>query len=143
MNRAFLVRAAVLLGSLAALTACGSSSPVAPDQSNIEYSQTDLTVGTGPEAVTGSTVNVTYAGWLYSDTATDKKGTQFDASSFSFVVGANTVIKGFEQGVTGMKVGGVRRLIIPPSLAYGSQGNGSVIPPNAALVFDVQLNSVQ
>jgi FKBP-type peptidyl-prolyl cis-trans isomerase FkpA len=143
MTRAFLVRAAVVLGSLVALGACGSSSPVAPDQSNVEYSQNDLTVGTGPEAANGNTVNVTYAGWLYSDTATDHKGSQFDASTFSFVLGANTIIKGFEQGVVGMKVGGVRRLVIPPSLAYGANGNGTVIPPNAALVFDVQLNSVQ
>lgn len=115
---------------------------MAPDQSNIAYSQIDLTVGTGPTAVAGSTVNVTYAGWLYSETGTDHKGAQFDANSFTFVVGANQVIKGFDQGVLGMNVGGLRRLIVPPSLAYGTSGNAS-IPPNAALVFDVQLNSVQ
>ena len=124
------------------VSACGSSSPTAPDQSNVAYSQIDLTVGTGTEATTGTTASVNYAGWLYSDTAADHKGQQFDANSFAFVVGAGTIIKGFDTGVTGMKVGGVRRVIIPPSLAYGTTGNNS-IPPNAALVFDIQLVNVQ
>ena len=125
------------------ISACGSSSPTAPDQSSIAYSQIDLTVGTGTEATAGTTASVNYGGWLYSDTAADHKGQQFDANSFAFVVGSGTLgVKGFDTGVTGMKVGGVRRLIIPPSLAYGAAGNGPV-PPNAALVFDVQLANVQ
>jgi FKBP-type peptidyl-prolyl cis-trans isomerase FkpA len=124
------------------VSACGSSSPTAPDQSNVAYSQIDITVGTGTEATTGTTASVNYGGWLYSDTAADHKGQQFDANSFAFVVGAGTIIKGFDTGVTGMKVGGVRRVIIPPSLAYGTTGNNS-IPPNAALVFDIQLANVQ
>jgi FKBP-type peptidyl-prolyl cis-trans isomerase FkpA len=125
------------------VSACGSSSPTAPDQSNIPYSQVDLTVGTGTEATTGTTASVNYGGWLYSDTAADHKGQQFDANSLAFVVGAGTLgVKGFDTGVTGMKVGGVRRIIVPPSLAYGATGNGP-IPPNAALVFDIQLANVQ
>jgi FKBP-type peptidyl-prolyl cis-trans isomerase len=122
----------------------GSSSPTAPDQSAIVYSQTDLTVGTGAEAVVGTKATVQYLGFLYSETGTDHKGAQFDAGgTFAFVVGDGTIIKGFDMAVTGMKVGGVRRVIIPPSLAYGTSGNGGTIPPNAALVFDILLGVVQ
>ena len=122
----------------------GSSSPTAPDQSAVAYSQTDLTVGTGAEAVVGSTATVQYGLWLYSDTGVDHKGTQIQANQFSFVIGGGQIIKGFDMGVTGMKVGGTRRIIIPPSLAYGATGNSDgSIPPNAALVFDVLLGLVQ
>jgi FKBP-type peptidyl-prolyl cis-trans isomerase FkpA len=129
-----------------AATACdfgsnSNSSPTAPDQSNVAYSQTDLTVGTGTEATGGTTATVQYGAWLYSDTAPDHKGTALEQNQFSFVLGTNAVIKGFEQGVTGMKVGGTRRLIIPPALAYGSSGY-QTIPPNAALVFDIALMNV-
>jgi FKBP-type peptidyl-prolyl cis-trans isomerase FkpA len=140
----------VWLGALtivvAASAGCdfGSSTPTSPDQSNIQYSQVDLTVGTGTVAAAGNTVNVTYGAWLYSDTAADHKGTQFDAQTISFALGAGTLIKGFDMGVTGMAVGGTRRVICPPSLAFGTNGNPSAnVPPNAALVFDIQLNSVQ
>ncbi len=129
---------------LAASVACDFgkvTAPAPPDQSAIPYSQVDLTVGTGQEAVVGSTATVAYGAWLYSDTAPDHKGTQVDQNSFAFTLGANQVIPGFEQGVTGMKVGGTRRLIVPPSLAYGTAGNQSV-PPNAALVFDIALTAV-
>ena len=132
----------VVLTTLAGCDFSGKTTPTSPDQNSVQYSQTDVTVGTGAEAAAGTTATVTYGGWLYSETAADHKGTQFDASTFSFVVGANTVIKGFDMGVTGMKVGGQRRLIVPPSLAYGATGNGP-IPPNAALVFDVELTAVQ
>lgn len=121
----------------------GTTAPSPPDQSAVPYSQTDLTPGTGTEAAAGTTATVQYGGWYYSDTAADHKGQQFDAGTFSFLVGGGTIIKGFDMGVTGMKVGGIRRLIIPPSLAYGPNGNGSTIPPNAALVFDVLLGNVQ
>lgn len=119
------------------------SGPTAPDQSNVPYSQTDLTIGTGAEATPGTTVTVQYGAWLYSDTAPDHKGTQLDANTATFVLGANPlqVIQGFDQGVTGMKVNGTRRVIVPPSMAYGSTGYQS-IPPNAALVFDLALASV-
>jgi FKBP-type peptidyl-prolyl cis-trans isomerase FkpA len=139
------VRPLIVLGLLFAAAGCdnGSSSPVAPDQNTISYSQIDLTVGTGAEATTGKTVTVQYVGWLYSETGTDHKGAQFDSGQLQpFVVGAGTLIKGFEMAVTGMKVGGVRRAIIPPSLAFGAMGaNG--IPPNAALVFEIALGVVQ
>lgn len=133
-----------LVGLLLASAACDFgkvSAPTAPDQSNIAYAQTDLTVGTGTEAIAGSTVTVQYGAWLYSDTTADHKGTQLDANQTTFLIGGNQVIKGFEQGVTGMKVGGTRRVIVPPSLAYGSSGYQS-IPPNAALVFDLGLTNV-
>ena len=119
-----------LLLLLVAVSGCDfgkTSGPTAPDQSNIVYSQTDLTVGTGAEATAGSNASVQYGAWLYSDTAPDHKGTQIDANQFQFVVG--------------MKVGGTRRLIVPPSLAYGTTGYSS-IPPNAALVFDIALTAV-
>jgi FKBP-type peptidyl-prolyl cis-trans isomerase FkpA len=139
-------RALSVVALLVAAAACnnGSSSPTAPDQSSVAYSQTDLTVGTGAAAAVGTTATVQYGAWLYSDTAVDHKGTQFNAGTFSFVVGANQVIKGFDTGVTGMLVGGTRRLIVPPSLAFGATGDSTgAVPPNAALVFDVLLTAVQ
>ena len=100
----------------------------------------DTKVGTGDEAVTGKSVTVHYTGWL-----TD--GTKFDSSKdrgqpFTFRLGGGQVIKGWDQGVVGMKVGGVRKLTIPPSLGYGSRGAGGVIPPDATLVFEVELLGV-
>ncbi|MEO6239502.1 MAG: FKBP-type peptidyl-prolyl cis-trans isomerase [Vicinamibacterales bacterium] len=139
------LRSLLLPALLVVAAACnnGSSSPTAPDQSAIPYSQVDLTVGTGAEAAVGKAATVQYAGWLYSDTGPDHKGTQFDAGSLApFVIGSNTLIKGFEMAVTGMKVGGIRRAVIPPSLAYGATGSSS-IPPNAALVFEILLGNVQ
>ena len=137
-------RRLVLVALLLASAGCDFgkvSGPTAPDQSNVAYAQTDLTVGTGAEATAGSTVTVQYGAWLYSDTTADHKGSQLDAIQTTFLIGGNQVIKGFEQGVTGMKVGGTRRVIVPPSLAYGSTGYQS-IPPNAALVFDLALTNV-
>lgn len=102
---------------------------------------TDLVVGSGSEATTGSTVSVNYVGAL-------PDGTVFDASAnhggaFTFPLGAGQVIRGWDEGVKGMKVGGKRRLVIPPGLAYGDQAVGGVIPANATLVFEVELVSVQ
>ncbi len=104
----------------------------------------DTKVGNGDEAVIGKTVNVHYAGWVYDENAPDKKGKKFDSSydrkeHFSFLLGAGRVIKGWDKGVLGMKVGGQRTLIIPPSMAYGERGAGNVIPPNATLLFEVEL----
>jgi FKBP-type peptidyl-prolyl cis-trans isomerase FkpA len=124
-----------------AAAACGSSSPTAPDV-DVPYAQTDLRVGTGAEAAAGKRLLVNYAGWLYDAGKPDQKGQPFEASSYSFDLGARMVIKGWDQGLGGMKVGGVRRLIIPPSLGYGAAGNPP-IPGNATLVFDVELVSVQ
>jgi FKBP-type peptidyl-prolyl cis-trans isomerase FkpA len=137
--------AALLFLLLAATAACdfgsnSSSSPTAPDQSNVAFSTTDLTVGTGAEATNGTTATVQYGAWLYSDSAPDHKGTQIDQNQISFVVGANQIIKGFDQGVVGMKVGGTRRVIVPPSLAYGAQGfSRSAERRN---VFDMGLTNV-
>ncbi len=124
---------------------CGNDSPTSPSL-NIPFSSTDITVGAGTEAIAGKTVRVYYTGWLYSTTATDNKGGVFDSNvsglGFSFVLGAGGVIKGWDQGVAGMKVGGKRRLIIPPELAYGANGQGSVIPGNATLIFEIELLGV-
>jgi FKBP-type peptidyl-prolyl cis-trans isomerase FkpA len=109
---------------------------------------TDVKTGTGAEATAGQTVQVHYTGWLYSPSAADHHGAKFDSSRdrnepFSFVLGARQVIPGWDQGVAGMKVGGQRTLVIPPALGYGSRGAGGVIPPNATLVFDVELLGVR
>ncbi len=129
------------------LSACGggsggnSSSGVAV-ANPAAFTKTDTVLGTGLDATTGKTVSVTYTGWLYSATASDNKGAQFDAGTFSFTLGAGSVIAGFDQGVLGMKVGGKRTLLIPSNMGYGASGSGS-IPPNAGLGFEVTLNSVQ
>lgn len=109
---------------------------------------TDVRPGSGTEATAGRTVSVHYTGWLYSQTAANNRGTKFDSSRdrnqpFQFALGAGQVIPGWDQGVAGMKVGGQRTLIIPPALGYGSRGAGGVIPPNATLVFDVELLEVR
>ena len=109
--------------------------------------KTDTVVGAGKEAVTGATVQVNYTGWLYDPKAANMHGAQFDSSigrgPFSFPLGAGRVIKGWDQGVVGMKVGGKRTLVIPSDLAYGQRGAGGVIPPGASLVFDVELLDVK
>ena len=109
--------------------------------------KTDTVVGKGKEAVAGRTVDVNYTGWLHDPKAPNQRGKQFDSSigrgPFSFPLGAGRVIPGWDQGVAGMKVGGKRTLVIPPELGYGSRGAGGVIPPNATLVFDVELLDVK
>ena len=108
----------------------------------------DVKVGEGAEAKEGHLVSVHYTGWLYDPKASDFHGKEFDSSrkrdkAFKFPLGAGRVIKGWDQGVKGMKVGGQRTLVIPASLGYGSRGAGNVIPPNAVLVFDVELIGVE
>jgi len=125
-----------------AVSACGGDSGTSPSPGSVPFSTTELRAGSGATATAGRSVSVRYAGWLYSTSATDNKGTQFDAGTFSFVVGAG-VITGFSQGVTGMQVGGIRRVVIPPNLGYGSQGSGATIPPNATLIFEIELLAVQ
>lgn len=118
------------------------SGPAIPNPLPTTLTATDEVVGTGAEAKTGSTVTVNYVGML-------PDGTVFDASAnhgttgFSFPLGAGQVIKGWDQGVVGMKVGGKRRLIIPANLAYGNQAVGGVIPANATLIFDIELLGVK
>src|SRR5436190_407163 len=100
------LRPLLILVLLAGAAGCdfGSSTPTAPDQTAVAYSQTDLTVGTGAEATTGTTASVQYAIWLYSDTGVDHKGTQLTPGQFAYVVGSTSIIKGFDMGVMGMKV---------------------------------------
>jgi FKBP-type peptidyl-prolyl cis-trans isomerase FkpA len=105
----------------------------------------DTTEGTGPEAQKGQSVSVHYTGWLYNDGV---QGTKFDSSKdrndpFVFHLGAGMVIRGWDEGVAGMKVGGARTLIIPAALGYGTRGAGGVIPPNATLKFDVELLEIR
>ena len=107
----------------------------------------DVKVGTGAEAVKGKIAVVQYTGWLY-DPANSQKGAKFDSSRdrnepFAFPLGGGQVIPGWDQGVQGMKVGGQRTLIIPPDMGYGARGAGGVIPPNATLIFDVELVQVK
>jgi FKBP-type peptidyl-prolyl cis-trans isomerase len=113
-----------------------------------ELIKADEQLGSGTEAMAGRHVTVHYSGWLYDDTKSDHKGRPFDSSRdrnepFSFRLGAGQVIKGWDEGVAGMKVGGTRTLTIPPAYGYGARGAGGVIPPNATLVFDVELLDVR
>lgn len=113
-----------------------------------ELIKNDIKLGEGDEAISGTEVLVHYTGWLYDEAAPDNKGAKFDSSHdrrqpFDFPLGAGHVIKGWDQGVEGMKIGGQRTLIIPANLGYGARGAGGVIPPNATLVFDVELIAVR
>jgi FKBP-type peptidyl-prolyl cis-trans isomerase FkpA len=114
-----------------------------PDSGITTLQKTDTKVGTGNEARKGMYVQVHYTGWLYDNNAADRKGKQFDNSRgkapFAFRLGDGEVIPGWDEGVVGMKVGGARTLIIPPALGYGPQGAAGQIPPNATLIFDVEL----
>ena len=124
----------------------------APPQSKLDAKVTqlqiiDTTVGTGPEAVKGKVVVVHYTGWLYDPSLPDKKGKKFDSSldrksPFTFPLGGGRVIRGWDEGVAGMHVGGKRTLVIPADMAYGSRGAGGVVPPHATLMFDVELLAV-
>ena len=142
----------LIIISLTALTACGesSSSPNPASNSGVTSLQiNDVKTGTGTQAVNGRIVTVHYTGWVYSTSAADHHGKQFDSSRnvgrtpFSFTLGVGQVIPGWDQGVAGMRVGGQRTLIIPPNLGYGSGGFPPDIPPNATLVFDVELLDVR
>ena len=129
----------------AVLSVSGCASPTVPSN-NAPYSQTDLKLGTGLLAENGKVLTVNYTGWYYTAAAVDRKGPEFDSSAasgpFSFTLGSSEVITGWDRGVLGMRVGGIRRLIVPPSLAYGSARFGP-IPPNATLLFDIELLDVQ
>jgi peptidylprolyl isomerase len=113
-----------------------------PTTGPVTLTRTDTLLGTGTEATTGKSATVAYTGWLYSETAPNKKGAQFDAGNLTFVLGNRQVIAGFDLGVNGMKVGGKRTVVIPYTLGYGSTANGT-IPANSGLVFDIQLTNVQ
>jgi FKBP-type peptidyl-prolyl cis-trans isomerase len=152
MNRYFvsmiILVAAVLTGACGSESSTSTSSESTGMSSITELQKTDVKEGTGAEATPGKNVTVQYTGWLYDANKADHKGTKFDSSRdrnepFSFQLGAGMVIQGWDQGVAGMKVGGQRTLVIPPSLGYGARGAGGVIPPNATLVFDVELLDVK
>ena len=138
------VAVAGLVVLLAGTSACNDS-PTTPEN-NAPFSQTDVRLGTGADAVAGKVLTVQYTGWYYDAAKPDLKGVQFDSSvggdPFVFTLGAGQVISGWDQGLVNMKVGGLRRLIIPPSLAYGSRRFGP-IPPDATLVFDLELLQVE
>jgi FKBP-type peptidyl-prolyl cis-trans isomerase len=129
--------------------AAESASPTATaGTETMPLQKTDLTPGTGAEIAKGQTALVHYTGWLFDAAAPENKGAKFDSSvdrnePFEFPVGGGFVIKGWDEGVAGMKVGGKRRLVIPPELGYGSRGAGGVIPPGATLVFDVELVEIR
>ena len=143
-----LAGAAAALAIIAALTPAGRSdaadNQVTEMPNGLKY--TDVKVGDGATAKAGNKVSVNYTGWLYDNGA---KGKKFDSSldrgqPFQFTLGAHQVIAGWDEGVAGMKVGGKRTLIIPPELGYGARGaGGGAIPPNATLIFDVELLQVQ
>ena len=124
----------------AALSAC-TETTTGPSSTQ-PFSQIDLTPGIGDSAASGDTLTVDYTGWIYDPSQPDHKGLQFDTSigrsPFVFTLGTGSVIKGWDQGLVGMRVGGVRQLVIPPSLGYGATRNNS-IPPYATLVFDITL----
>ena len=134
---------------IAASAACGSStSPSSSDSGVTSLQSTDVKVGTGTQATSGRLLTVNYTGWLYSPGAADHHGSQFDSSRdpgrtpFTFTLGAGSVIAGWDQGVLGMRVGGQRTLVIPPSLGYGNRATNG-IPANSTLIFDIELLDVR
>ncbi|CAK0777538.1 Peptidyl-prolyl cis-trans isomerase [Gammaproteobacteria bacterium] len=141
--------ALLLTAGILSTTACSEqAAPITRTSSVNELIKTDVKLGEGDVATTGKNVTVHYTGWLYDADAADHHGKKFDSSRdrdepFSFPLGAGRVIMGWDQGVAGMKIGGQRTLIIPPDLGYGARGAGRVIPPNATLVFDVELLAVR
>ena len=143
----FLACVALALTTIGCNSDDGGGNVTDPSQVNIEYTLSDLVVGTGTQAAVGNAVTVNYTGWLYNAQGTDSKGTQFDTSIGKvplgpFTLGSRSLLLGFEQAVVGMRIGGKRRAYLPASLAYGSQGSGP-IPPNASLVFEIDLLTVQ
>ena len=133
--------------SILALTACSGDDPTGVNYDVTTLQIIDTQIGAGAQADSGKTVTVNYNGWLYEQYTADHQGTKFDSSydrnqPFTFKLGVHQVILGWDQGVKGMKVGGKRTLVIPSSLAYGPAGSGP-IPPDRALIFDIELLSVQ
>jgi FKBP-type peptidyl-prolyl cis-trans isomerase len=145
----FLPLALLLSAGIFSTTACSEKTATPNKPAAVtELKITDTKLGEGAEATAGREVSVHYTGWLYDDTFLNHKGRKFDSSHdrnqpFDFTLGAGRVIRGWDQGVAGMKVGGQRTLVIPAHLGYGPIGAGEAIPPNAALVFDVELLAVR
>jgi FKBP-type peptidyl-prolyl cis-trans isomerase FkpA len=149
MSRIGSLRKAGLMALVGLIAACGAKpSAVAPTSGVSSMQSIELKAGSGAAVTAGKIAVVQYTGWLYEASAKDNKGKQFDSSRtggqpFRFPVGTGQVIKGWDQGVAGMKVGESRRLIIPADLAYGDSGAGGVIPPGATLVFDIDLVGIE
>ena len=150
LPRASALAALALVTALAGIFAAGSPTTATAQTAGTTMTTasglkiTDTKVGTGATPKPGQICVMHYTGWLYQNGA---KGQKFDSSldrgePFSFTLGGGQVIKGWDQGVAGMKVGGKRTLVIPPELGYGARGAGGVIPPNATLIFDVELLKV-
>jgi FKBP-type peptidyl-prolyl cis-trans isomerase FkpA len=130
----------ILAAAAAASVAC-TPDPTGPSNT-APFSQTDIRAGTGATAIPGKALSVNYVGWLYDPTGPDGKGAQIDANTaFAFALGGGSVIKGWDQGIAGMQEGGIRRLVIPPSLGYGGERRDAV-PPYATLVFEIELLTV-
>ena len=141
------MRFALPLLALLMLSACADPGPPAGG-SVAELQRIDEKAGTGATATAGSDVTVHYTGWLYDEKAKQMRGEKFDSSvdrgePFTFLLGAGQVIRGWDDGVAGMRVGGKRRLLIPSDYGYGRDGAGGVIPPNASLIFEVELLAVK
>ena len=144
-------RSSVILWALIPLAACGSGNPPDPSEETVYMthpsglSYIDHEIGEGDTARPGQTVEVHYTGWLYVD---GERGTKFDSSldrgeAFSFLLGTDGIIQGWNEGVQGMRVGGTRELIIPPELGYGTRGAGTVIPSDATLNFEIELLAIR
>lgn len=141
---------AALAGALALAACKPQTPPPAADSTEpaiTELVKNDVAIGTGEPIVAGQIAVVHYTGWLYDPAAPDHQGRKFDSSRdrgqpFRFAVGAGSVIPGWDQGVVGMQVGGRRLLIVPSALGYGPRGAGGVIPPNATLLFDIELLAI-
>jgi FKBP-type peptidyl-prolyl cis-trans isomerase len=136
------------LAGMTAATAADAGPNDLPKAPVTALSKLERTVGTGTEAKAGATVQVHYTGWLYDPAAADGHGKKFDSSldrgqPFAFRLGTGMVIRGWDEGVAGMKIGGKRTLVIPAEMGYGARGAGGVIPPNATLIFDVELLGVR
>lgn len=139
--------AALVMVTCLLLAACSPSSPPPANGSVAELQRIDLVNGSGPVAAPGDEVSVHYTGWVYDESAPEQRGAQFDSSlergtPITFRLGAGKVIRGWDNGVAGMHVGGKRVLLIPAAQAYGRRGAGGVIPPDASLVFEVELMDV-
>lgn len=135
---------------IALLTACEPpGTPPTPQSDPPQaFQMVDIVVGAGDVIAAGKTAVVHYTGWLFDKSAVENKGTKFDSSRdrgepFRFPLGGGRVIKGWDEGVVGMQVGGQRKLIIPPDMGYGARGAGNSIPPNATLLFDVELLAIE
>ncbi|MGY0798783.1 FKBP-type peptidyl-prolyl cis-trans isomerase [Lysobacter sp. A286] len=145
--RRMIPRLAISTMIIAMLAACTPSQPPAGGSVD-ELQRIDLKTGSGEVAAPGDTVDVHYTGWLYDQDAPDQHGKQFDSSRergepITFLLGAGRVIRGWDEGVAGMRVGGQRILLIPAAYGYGRKGAGGAIPPGASLVFEVELIGVR